>query len=182
MAERQSPRPCALVLAPMRGPGFDRLHEIADVVYDPFIEHTPLKLHSEEELAKRLAEESATIVISEADKIAGAVLDQPLTVIGSTRGDPTNVDIPAPTTKGIPVLRAPGRNADAVAELTIALLFAANRHVVRADHDVREGEIYRDGPIPYQPFRAWKLAGRPARPGGLRPLRPGPRGRSRAAV
>src|SRR5256714_4091783 len=130
MTERQSPRPCALVLAPMRGPGFDRLHEIADVVYDPFTEHLPLKLHSEEDLAKRLAEENATIVISEADKIAGPVLDQPLTVIGSTRGDPTNVDIPAATAKGIPVLRAPGRNADAVAELTIALLFAANRHVV----------------------------------------------------
>src|SRR5256885_6513777 len=152
-------RPRALVLAPMRGPGLDKLHEIADVVYDPFIEHTPLKLHSEEDLAKRLAEESATIVISEADKIAGAVLDQPLTVIGSTRGDPTNVDIPAATEKGIPVLRAPGRNADAVAEMAVALLFAVNRGVVRADLDVRAGETYRDGTIPYQRFRAWQLAG-----------------------
>jgi D-3-phosphoglycerate dehydrogenase len=146
----------------MRGPGFDKLHEIADVVYDPFIEHTPLKLHSEEDLAKRLAEENATIIISEADKVAGAVLEQPLTVIGSTRGDPTNVDIPAATAKGIPVLRAPGRNADAVAEVTIALMFAANRHIVDADRDVRDGQIYKDGTIPYQRFRAWQLAGRTA--------------------
>ncbi|MDX6285112.1 MAG: D-3-phosphoglycerate dehydrogenase / 2-oxoglutarate reductase [Frankiales bacterium] len=146
----------------MRGPGLDRLHEIADVIYDPFIEHTPLKLHSEEDLAKRLAEEGATIVISEADKIAGPVLDQPLAVIGSTRGDPTNVDIPAATAKGIPVLRAPGRNANAVAEITLALLFAANRHVVAADRDVRDGQIYKDGTIPYQRFRAWELAGRTA--------------------
>jgi D-3-phosphoglycerate dehydrogenase len=146
----------------MRGPGFERLHEIADVIYDPFIEHTPLKLHSEEDLAKRLAEEGASIVISEADKIAGAVLDQPLTVIGSTRGDPTNVDIPAATAKGIPVLRAPGRNADAVAEVTVALMFAANRHLVDADQDVRDGQIYKDGTIPYQRFRAWQLAGRTA--------------------
>ena len=146
----------------MRGPGFDKLQEIADVVYDPFIEHTPLKLHSEEDLAKRLAEEGATIVISEADKIAGAVLDQPLVVIGSTRGDPTNVDIPAATAKGIPVLRAPGRNADAVAEVTVALMFAANRHIVDADQDVRDGQIYKDGTIPYQRFRAWQLAGRTA--------------------
>jgi D-3-phosphoglycerate dehydrogenase / 2-oxoglutarate reductase len=60
------------------------------------------------------------------------------------------------------VLRAPGRNADAVAELTVALLFAVNRGVVRADLDVREGESYRDGTIPYQRFRAWQLAGRTA--------------------
>jgi D-3-phosphoglycerate dehydrogenase len=146
----------------MRGPGLDQLHEIADVVYDPFIEHTPLKLHSEEDLAKRLAEEGATIIISEADKVAGAVLDQPLTVIGSTRGDPTNVDIPAATARGIPVLRAPGRNADAVAEITVALMFAVNRHIVAADHDVRAGQIYKDGTIPYQRFRAWQLAGRTA--------------------
>ncbi len=146
----------------MRGPGFDRLNEIADVVYDPFIEHTPLKLHSEEDLAKRLAEEGATIIISEADKVAGAVLEQPLAVIGSTRGDPTNVDIPAATAKGIPVLRAPGRNADAVAEISVALMFAVNRHLIDADRDVRDGQIYKDGTIPYQRFRAWQLAGRTA--------------------
>jgi D-3-phosphoglycerate dehydrogenase len=155
-------RPRALVLAPMRGPGFDRLKEIADVVYDPFIEHQPLKLHSEEELAKRLADEGATIVVSEADKIAGAILDLPLAVIGSTRGDPTNVDIPAATAKGIPVLRAPGRNADAVAEVTLALILAANRHIVAADRDVRDGQIYKDGTIPYQRFRAWELNGQTA--------------------
>ena len=58
------------------------------------------------------------------------------------------------------MLRAPGRNADAVAELAVALLFAATRGVVPADRDVREGEIYRDGKIPYQRYRAWELAGR----------------------
>jgi len=155
-------RPRALVLAPMRGPGLDRLNEIAEVVYDPFIEHSPLKLHSEEELAKRLLDEGATIVVSEADKIAGAVLDVPLTVIGSTRGDPTNVDIPGATARGIPVVRAPGRNADAVAEVTVALLFAVNRHIVAADRDVREGQIYKDGTIPYQRFRAWEINGQTA--------------------
>ena len=155
-------RPRALVLAPMRGPGLDRLNEIADVVYDQFIEHSPLKLHSEEELAKRLLDEGASIVVSEADKIAGAVLDVPLTVIGSTRGDPTNVDIAGATARGIPVLRAPGRNADAVAEVTVALLFAVNRHIVAADRDVRDGQIYKDGTIPYQRFRAWEINGQTA--------------------
>jgi D-3-phosphoglycerate dehydrogenase len=153
-------KPRALVLAPFRGEGFDRLRELCDVVYDPFLQHRPLKLHSEEELVARLTEENATVLIAEADKIGGAVLDLPLKVIGSTRGDPTNVDIPAATAKGIPVLRAPGRNADAVAEMTIALMFAVSRHVVHADREVRAGEMYRDGVIPYQRFRAWQLAGR----------------------
>ena len=101
-------------------------------------------------------------MICEADKCAGPVLDLPLVAIGSTRGDPTNVDVAGATAKGIPVLRAPGRNADGVAELAVALLFAVNRHVLGADRDVRAGEVFRDGTIPYQRFRAWQLAGRTA--------------------
>ena len=60
------------------------------------------------------------------------------------------------------MLHAPGRNADAVAEITIALLFAVNRFVVPADHDVRAGQVYAGGKIPYQRYRAWQLAGRTA--------------------
>ena len=55
--------------------------------------------------------------------------------------------------------------------LGVALLLAANRGVVRADADVRAGETYRDGTIPYQRFRAWQLAGRTA--GHRRPRRRG---------
>ncbi len=64
------------------------------------------------------------------------------------------------TAAGIPVLRAPGRNADGVAELAVALLLAATRGIVAADRDVREGQVYRDGSIPYQRFRGWQVAGR----------------------
>ena len=83
----------------------------------------------------------------------GPVLELPLRAIGSCRGDPNNVDVAAATAQGIPVLRAPGRNADAVAELTVALLLAVNRGVVRADRDVREDQTYRDGhdPLPAVP-------------------------------
>ena len=90
----------------------------------------------------------------------GPVLDLPLVAIGSCRGDPNNVDVAAATTaRASPCCGRPGRNADAVAEITVALLFAVNRGVVPADRDVREGEVYRDGTIPYQRFRAWQLAG-----------------------
>jgi D-3-phosphoglycerate dehydrogenase len=155
-------KPRALVTAPVRGPALDTLREVADLVLDPWIDHQPLRIYSEGELAERLEAEGATIVICEADRCAGPVFDLPLLAVCSTRGDPTNVDVAAATAKRIPVLRAPGRNADAVAEMAIGLLFAVARHLVPADQDVRAGEVFRDGTIPYQRFRAWELAGRTA--------------------
>jgi len=157
-----SNRPRVLVTAPVRGDGLDLLQSLFDVVLDPWIDQTPLRLLNGEQLAARITAEGAEYVICEADECKGPVLDLPLRAICSTRGDPTNVDVAGATARGIPVLRAPGRNADAVAEVAVALLFAANRHVVRADLDVRAGEIYRDGTIPYQRFRAWELNGRTA--------------------
>src|SRR3954469_978426 len=155
-------KPRALVLAPMRGAGFEALKELADVVYEPFIEQQPLRLYSDEQLAERMQAEGATVVVCEGDKVGPATLDLKPLVVGATRGDPTNVDVPAATERGVPVLNAPGRNADAVAELTVGLMFAAARHIVAADDDVRAGETYRDGTIPYQRFRGWELNGRTA--------------------
>ena len=155
-------RPRALVTAPVRGPGLELLHELADLVIDPWIDQQPIRIYNAEQLAERAAAEGATILIVEADSCKGVVFDLPLTAVASTRGDPTNVDVAAATAAGVPVLRAPARNADAVAELAVALLLAANRGIVRADDDVRTGQTYRDGTIPYQRFRAWQLAGRTA--------------------
>jgi D-3-phosphoglycerate dehydrogenase / 2-oxoglutarate reductase len=153
-------RPRALVTAPFRGEGLEKLRHLADVVYDPWIEQQPLRMYNADQLAERIEQENANVVIVESDSVKGPVLDLPLLAVGSCRGDPNNVDLSAATARGIPVLRTPGRNADAVAELTVALMLAVNRGVVRADGDVRAGEIYRDGTIPYQRFRAWQLAGR----------------------
>ncbi len=148
--------------APLRGPGLEALRSLGEVIIDPWIDQSPLRLYDPEQLAARVIELGATVLICEADKCAGPVLDLPLVAIGSTRGDPTNVDLAGATAKGIPVLRAPGRNADGVAEATVGLLLAVTRHLVVADRDVREGQIYRDGSIPYQRFRGWQLAGRTA--------------------
>ena len=157
-----TPRPVILSTAPLRGPGLDALRELGEVVLDPWIDQSPLRLYDADALAARATEVGATVIICEADRCAGPVLDLPLLAIGSTRGDPTNVDLPAATAKGIPVLRAPGRNADGVAELTVGLLFAVTRHLLAADRDVRDGRVYKDGSIPYQRFRGWQLAGRTA--------------------
>src|SRR6478609_8120424 len=152
-------KPLALVTAPFRGPGLDRLRDLcSDVIIDPWIDHQPLRLYNSEQLAERIAAEGAELLVVESDSVKGPVLDLPLRAIGSCRGDPNNVDVPAATANGIPVLRAPGRNADAVAEITIGLMFAVNRWLVPADGDVRAGKVYAEGKIPYQRYRAWQLA------------------------
>jgi D-3-phosphoglycerate dehydrogenase / 2-oxoglutarate reductase len=157
MAERT-----ILATAPLRGPGLDALRTMGDVVLDPWIDHRPLRIYTADQLAEVAAKVGASVLICEADQCSGPVLELPLEAIGATRGDPTNVDLAGATAAGIPVLRAPGRNADAVAELAVGLLLAATRGLLSADRDVREGEVYRDGTIPYQRFRAWQLAGRTA--------------------
>lgn len=151
--------------APLRGPGFDKLRQLADVVYDPWIEQTPLRIYSAEQLAERIAAERADVVVVESDSVRGPVFDpgpRALIAVASTRGDPNNVDIDGATAAGVPVLNTPGRNADAVAELAVALLLAATRQLLTADADVRSGNTFRDGSIPYQRFRGWEIAGRTA--------------------
>src|ERR1700685_2606780 len=155
-------RPKALVTAAVSGPGLDLLSELADLVLDSWLDQPQLRIYNARQLADRVADEGANLVVVEGDTCGAELYEQPIIAVASCRGDPTNVDVPAATAAGVPVLRAPARNADAVAELAVALLLAVNRGVVRADTDVRTGETYRDGTIPYQRFRAWQLAGRTA--------------------
>jgi D-3-phosphoglycerate dehydrogenase len=49
-----------------------------------------------------------------------------------------------------------------VAELAVALLLAASRHVLPADDDVRTDTVFKDDTIPYQRYRAWQLMGQTA--------------------
>ena len=79
---------------------------------------------------------------------------------------------PGATAKGIPVLHAPGRNADGVAEIAVALLLAVNRHLLPADRDVRAGRGVpgRHHPLPALPGVAARRAHRrPRRPRRGRP-------------
>lgn len=153
-------RPVIYATAPLRGPGLEQLRRLGDVIEDPWISADTMRLYNDEQLAERVQATSASVVICEADQCQGALLELPLLAIASTRGDPSNVDIDGATAKGIPVLHAPGRNADGVAELAVALAFAVTRRLLPADDDVRTGEVFKDGTIPYQRFRAWELAGR----------------------
>ena len=153
-------RPVALVTAPFRGRGLEHLREVCEVVLDPWIDHVPLRIWDGPKLAARVREVGATVLIVESDFVMGdEILDAGLLAIGSCRGDPNNVDVKGATERGIPVLHAPGRNADAVAEMAVALTLACTRWIVPADADVRTGKVFRDDTIPYQRYRSWQLSG-----------------------
>jgi phosphoglycerate dehydrogenase-like enzyme len=64
-----------------------------------------------------------------------------LRAVFCARGGPVNVDVAAATSNGIPVVLAPGKNADAVADLTIALMIMLARNIVKAYDHVRKERI-----------------------------------------
>ena len=95
-------RPIALVTAPFRGEGLERLRGLCELVLDPWIDYRPLRLYADEELAERIKAEGADIVICEGDFCFGPVLDLPLRAIGSTRATPPTWTSPAPPRRASP--------------------------------------------------------------------------------
>jgi len=64
-----------------------------------------------------------------------------LKLLCCARGGPVNVDLKAATERGIPVVTTPGKNADAVAELTVALMVMVARNFKKGDAHVRKGRL-----------------------------------------
>jgi len=146
-----------LSLAALRGPGLDDLRALGELELDPWNNYVPIKLHSADQLLERTA--GVDVLIVEADHVPAAVIaGRPeLRIIATCRADPLNVDIDAATAAGVPVVHAPGRNAEAVADLTVGLIFNLMRGIVRADDDVRAGRWIVDGKIAYQRFRGREI-------------------------
>jgi D-3-phosphoglycerate dehydrogenase / 2-oxoglutarate reductase len=148
-----------LSFAPLSGEGLERIRALGDLDLDPWDEHVPITMHAGPDLVERL--DGVDVLLVEADPVTSDVIESAgsLRVVGTCRGDPVNVDIEAATKAGIPVLRAPGRNADAVAELTIGLILAAVRGIAAADADIRAGRWVVDERIPQQRYRSREVAG-----------------------
>jgi phosphoglycerate dehydrogenase-like enzyme len=90
------------------------------------------------QFAQRIREVGADVLIVEADLVHSEVLEAcPLVMIACCRGDPVNIDLELATRKGIPVFHTPGRNADAVADLTLAFMLMLARHMPTIEQTFR---------------------------------------------
>jgi L-ribulose-5-phosphate 4-epimerase len=104
------------------------------------------------------------VFITEVDIVDAQIIKElpNLRMIGVCRGNPTNVDIEACSSAGIPVVYTPGRNADGVADLTIAFILAAARMIPQASAFLKEegaaGDMGRMGTayFRYQGMELWK--------------------------
>jgi D-3-phosphoglycerate dehydrogenase len=81
----------------------------------------------------------------------------PLRLVCCARGGPVNVDVAAATGRGIPVVNTPGKNAEAVAELTVAFALLLVHAVPRASRHLLEG-----GGFAESVFEGWEFFGREA--------------------
>lgn len=82
------------------------------------------------------------LIVRSATKVTREVIEagSGLKVIGRAGAGVDNIDVKAATARGIVVMNTPGGNANAVAELTIALMLALARELPRGDATMKAGK------------------------------------------
>jgi phosphoglycerate dehydrogenase-like enzyme len=152
----------ALILAPFAQ---ESLSELENAGIEPVVESwlDSGELQDPEALGARLDRESFDFVIVEADFLFAETFDAApgLKLAGICRSALNQIDVAAATERGIVIVNTPGRNAAAVAELTIALMLAAGRRIVEADRYIRAKQW--DSPTdPYRNLRGTEMGGKVA--------------------
>jgi D-3-phosphoglycerate dehydrogenase len=149
----------ALILAPFCPSVLERLRQSLEVIYESWLETR--RLLSSEEFIDRIQGQDIEIVVIEADFLFREVFERAgkLKLVGACRGDVTHVDIEAATEHGVLVINTPGRNAAAVAELTVGLMLALVRNIPAAHQMVSSGG-WVDPMAPYLSLRGTELAGK----------------------
>ena len=149
-------RPCVLSLVELDDRELRRLKTVADVEVRPWTK--TLELADPDELATELTVRQALALFVEADFVMAETFEavSGLGFVGICRGDAGHVDIKAATHAGVVVTRTPGRNAQAVAELTIAMMLALLRDLPRTTAYVAERR-WHDPVTPYVEMRGSEL-------------------------
>ena len=147
----------ALILAPFDERYLERLRGQLDVAHEDWTKSRTLQ--NPTKLAARLRDERIAVLIVEADFLTAEVFAAPgLRLAGVCRNALNLIDLDAATAHGIPVLNTPGRNAVAVAELTLAMMLSLPRNIPAAHRYVADGG-WTDPIDPYVTFRGRELAG-----------------------
>ncbi|HXF50594.1 MAG TPA: NAD(P)-dependent oxidoreductase [Dehalococcoidia bacterium] len=148
----------ALILAPFSERVLAQLRRHIDVTYESWLDTR--QLWDPEALGQRLARDGFDALVVEADFVFEETFEAApnLRFVGVCRNALNQVDLDAATRHGVLVVHAPSRNAIAVAELTLGLMFALLRSVPAADAFIRNGE-WRDPAEAYRRWRGRELAG-----------------------
>ena len=128
--------------APLVEPYFTKIKEQFDVV--PFSQLvTPGHWLGEAETREICR--GCEVVILEAEPVTRETLldwkEHGLQLLICTRGNPANVDTAACRELGIPLTFTPGRNAQSVAEYTIALMLMLSKHLQRSVKALWDGSL-----------------------------------------
>lgn len=132
-----------LITAPFHKSGLKRLQELenCEVKYESWRD-TGKIYFDDEELILKLNDDQIDIFITETDEVDAWVIEKTnLKLIASARGTPVNVDEEAAAEKNIPVIYTPHRNADAVADLTVAMMLTQARKMIELDRLLKGGKF-----------------------------------------
>jgi len=126
----------------------DASHEITftDVADTPnWVPRTPSELRLREYKGSPdqviAALDGHEVLVVQGAPVTDEVLDAAggLRLVCCARGGPVNIDVAAATSRGVPVVTTPGKNADAVAELTIAFMVMLARRLPEVLRHVEAG-------------------------------------------
>ena len=86
------------------------------------------------------------VLVVQGAPVTDAVLDagSGLRLVCCARGGPVNVDVEAVSARGLPLVNTPGKNAEAVADLTVAFLVMLARGLPKGQRFLEEGNQLRD--------------------------------------
>jgi len=128
----------ALITANFSEYGLDLLKRHADVIYKPWGKTGNLLMA--EDLADEVGSVKADLLIVEVDLVHEEVFEaRKLMAVGCCRANPLNVDLETAIELGVPVFSTPGRNAHAVADLTLGYMLCLARGIVGAHNELVSG-------------------------------------------
>lgn len=131
----------ALVTASFESACLRRLERHMSVVHEDWKRDRKIYFDGAE-FAARIRDVEADVLIVEADLVHAEVFSAcRLAIVGCCRGDPINIDRDTATRLGIPIFFAPGRNADAVADLALAFMLCLARHVFTVNRELKAGTL-----------------------------------------